>query len=437
MGLSEAPFLAFLLLSLNGFMMWEDSRRPAGLVWAGVGAALAVLCRYEALAWVAVMAVAIAWQLCLRSHKPWNNTVVGSVVGFVTPSVWALLFWILMNWQITGSPVYFLVGPGSTSTTPDTAQALGAAHPFAFARGSLTGSAELLLTQIADLAPLLLPATALLVASAFWRRRWSDLAYVALGWSILAFVFVVAWRGILPPWTRYFFWIVPGGIIVAAATYRATVSGWPRHLAALTTALLLFAPTLSMPIQAWRSLSDPPLLRSIAALIVAPEVKNSRDAHGQLDEFVLMADYLNSQPAGTLSLIDASVGSAIVFWLDRPYDLVTTTDRDFFPILRYPVGHVDQVLVPFPSLDAKSRSEVVKAYPDLYEGGEAWAHLVREFPGPGSWRLYSMEPSDPSLEARQGDETEQVAPGAGGNDFSASTSYSDRAKGRHETEVKR
>ena len=390
MGLSEAPFLAFLLLSLNGFLMWEESRTSGGLVWAGIGSALAVYCRYEALAWVMTMALAIAWQLYFEGRKPWRNIAVGSVVGFATPSVWALVLWVIINWQIMGNPFYFLVGPGSTANTPDTAQAVGSMHPFAFAQGSLTGSSLLLLHQITDLAPLLLPATALLTILVLVRQRWGDLAHLALGWSVLGFVLLIAFRGILPPWTRYFFWVVPGGIIVAAAAYRASPAGWLRQCVAICTTLLLLAPALLLPLRAWPNLSEPLPQRLIGALVKAPETADSRWIGGQFDEFILMADYLNSQPPGTLTLIDASIGSPVVFWLDRPNELVMTTDRDFFPILHSPVGKIDQVLVPYPSFDAKARSEVIKSYPDLYEGKEPWARFEHEFPGPTAWRLYEV-----------------------------------------------
>ena len=61
--------------------------------------------------------------------------------------------------------------------------------------------------------------------------------------------------------------------------------------------------------------------------------------------------------------------------------------RDFFPILRDPVGRVDQMLVPLPTFDSLHRSEVLAYYPDIYDEGVPWATLVHQFPGPGGWRL--------------------------------------------------
>lgn len=394
MGLSEAPFLAFLLMSVNGFVKWERDRQPSGLVWAAIGAALALYCRYEALAWTAVMAMAIMWRLRFDAASLWRRVTGGSILAFITPSVWALILWILVNWDITGNPMYFLVGPGSTGTTPDTAHIVGPEHPFYFAYGSVAGSGILLMHQTLSLAPLLLLATPLLMLCVVWRQRWSDLAYLALGWSILGFTFMIALRGLLPPWARYFFWAVPAGVIVAGAAYRAAETGWPRRCVALGVTLLLLIPAVGMPLQVWPKLSEPWPLRAVAAIVLAPEVKDSAGAHGQFDEFVAMASYLDAQPTETLTMIDASVGSPIVFFLKRPDKLVMTTDTDFLPILRDPVDRVDQVLVPFPSFDAKGRSDILKLYPDLYEGGQPWARLTHEFPGPSAWRLFEVQQTE-------------------------------------------
>lgn len=393
MGLSEAPFLAFLLLSLNGFLAWEETGRPSGLVWSGIGAALALYCRYEALAWVAVLALAIVWQLRLRSLRLWDSTVMGSIVGFITPPLWALALWAFVNWQIMGNPIHFLIGQGSTATTPDTAQAVGPTHPFAFAYGSLAGAAVLLLRQITDLAPLITVATALLIFHVVWRRRWADLVHLALAWSVLGFVYFIAFRGLLPPFTRYSFWIVPAGVIAASAAYRAAPSGWPRHSVAIATALLLLFPSTWLPFQAWHRLSDPLPQRFAGALLLPPEVTDARQVRGQLEEFRAVADYLNAQQPGTLTLMDGAIAEAVLFFLARPYEVVTS-DRDFFDILRSPVGRVDQILVPYPSFDARGRSDVLRLYPHLYENPEPWARLIQEFRGTSAFRLYQVVKND-------------------------------------------
>ena len=390
MGLSEAPFMAFLFLSLNGFLQWEQEKQPTGLVWAGIGAALAAFCRYEALAWSAAVSLGIIWVLAFQTSSVWSRASTGSLLTFIAVPAWAMLLWILMNWQITGSPIYFLVGPGSTATTPDTAHVVGQSHPFFYAQGSVVGSILLLLKQAIELAPLLLPSSFLLATLAVLYRRWSDMAYLAMTWSILGFLFLIAFMGMLPPWSRYFFWMVPAEMIAAALAYRAVGVGRLKLGIALCTTILMIGSTGGLHLQAWNKIQQPLPQRILSALVAAPETAEYAWMGGQLDEFAEMAEYLNSQPKGKLTMIDASVGSGIVFFVQRPDELVLTTDSDFFKILAAPVGQVDQILVPRPTFDAMGRSEILKAYPGIYDGAEPWARLVHEFKGPGGWRLFQV-----------------------------------------------
>lgn len=394
MGLSEAPFVAFLLMSLNGFLMWERDRQPGGLAWAGIGAMLALGCRYEGVAWVAAVVAAIFWQLMMRRSWPWESPAIGSVVAFVTPPVWGLASWMIMNWQIMGNPIHFLVGPGSTATTPDTARAVGLSHPFAFALGSVGGSLQLVLLQAQDLAPLLVPALPMLLVVALLRGRWGDLAYLILGASILAFTTFTAFQGLLPHFSRYFVWTVPGGLILAGATYRALGDRWPRLLAALATTVLLLVPAYSLPAQIYPRMSEPFPQRVLAAMLIPREYEDPDQAKGRIygssrEELLAISAYLDSEP-GKVTLVDAALGGALMLFMVKPQDLSLTTDRDFFDLLFAPRGRASQMLVPYPSFDALGRSDIMYHYPDLYGGNVRWAKLVKEFPGPTAWRLFEI-----------------------------------------------
>ncbi len=391
MGLSEAGFLAFLLFSLNGYVVWDSQQKVGGLIMAGFGAALAIYCRYEGLAWVAIMTVAIVWRLCLNGFRPWAKIVEGTTLAFAIPIAWALPIWMAVNWQIQGNPFYFLVGAGATSNTPDTAKQVGIDHPFYYAYGSLSGSASLLLERIAHLSPLLLAASAVLLIWVLSKRRWSALAYLAFAWSILGFTLAIAYAGILPPFSRYFFWAGPGGVIVAGATYHATGNPWTRRIIATATVGIALYSAFMAPAEAWLKLPQDTEQRVITAVLVAPEAAGYTRPGAQLHEFKEIAGYLNSRPPGDLTIVDASLGSPLVFFLSRPNEIVLATDRDFFPILRDPVGNVGRILVPYPSFDSQGRSDVLGLYPDLYELGAPWATLEREFPGPMRWRIYRVE----------------------------------------------
>jgi hypothetical protein len=122
-----------------------------------------------------------------------------------------------------------------------------------------------------------------------------------------------------------------------------------------------------------------------------PPEADYRWMRGQLDEFKTIAAFLNAQTPPRTTLLDFSMGSPLLFFLNRPDMLVLVSDRDFQTILSSPIGRVDQVLVPYPDFNARGRSEILKMYPAIYDG-QAWTRLVREFAGPNAWRLYQVVP---------------------------------------------
>ncbi|MDO8691215.1 MAG: hypothetical protein Q7R39_14610 [Dehalococcoidia bacterium] len=393
-GVSEAGFLFFLLLSLNGFMSWERSGKIGGLLAAGIGAAFAFYCRYEALAWAAVMILAIAWTLWFRGQRFWRGPVEGSVMWFAIPILWMVPLWMAINWQIKGNPIFFLVGTGATSNTPDTAFMVGPSHQFAFAYGSLPGAANLIAQQVINLAPLLLPASLFLLMGIWWKRSWSHLAYFLLAWSILAFTYLIAWRGLLPPFSRYFFWAAPAGFIAAGAAYQLVRSSRVRAPMAFVVLAIALYSTVTTAYGAWQQLPgepiEDPVGRAVASLVVPAEEASFMRPHAHLAKYKEYASYLEAQPSGTLTIADASITAPVAMFMSRPQDLILTTDKDFFPILNDPVGQADQILVAYPSFDSKGRSDILRVYPDLYEKGAAWAILVHEFSGPEPWRLYKI-----------------------------------------------
>jgi hypothetical protein len=395
MGLSEGPFLASLLLSLHGFLIWRQQGRMSGLVLSSLGGALAIWCRYEAVAWVAVAVVAIGWVFLL-THPPGTRRgpAEGTLIMYVVLPAQALAIWVIANWAIMGSPTYFLTGPGSTATTPDTASKVGVEHPFYAAMGSLPGTVWLMVQRLTDLAPLLLPATAAVLLLIWYRRRWADLGYLALAWSVLGFVFLIAFRGILPPWSRYFFWCVPASVLVAGLMYALTPLGWPRRAAGAAVLALLLVPLVRLPAQTIERLQPATLgAKVVSAMAAPPEVGGFGWVYGDLDEYRTLAAYLNRQPPGTRTLLDISIASPLVYLVDRPRDLVIAPDKDFDAILADPAGKVDQVLVPAPTFEMRGRSLVLQAHPGLYDGA-SWTDGYRQFPGPREWRLYQVRPAE-------------------------------------------
>lgn len=396
LGMSETPFIGFLLFSFNGYLIWRQERRNSGIMMAAIGAWLAIYCRYEALAWTAVMAVGISWNWLFSRGKTSPEKLEADLLSFLVPPAYGFMFWVFLNWTIMGNPIYFLVGPGATANTPDTAQTLGPDQLWYYAMNSISGSLRLLFTEISFVGPLLVVASLLLLLIMIAKKRWIDLDYILLGWSIIMFTFLIGYRGYLPAFSRYFIWLIPGGVIVMGAVHLALEKKWQRMVINLLLVVCLAFPTYSQVSKKWDLIQEPMPQKLLLSWIIAGEQQSVSYENASLAEMQMIANYLNAQPANTITIVDHSISMSLALMVDHPKNLVMTTDMDFFDILRNPVGKADQILVPYPTFDARGRSQVLQYYPGIYEGFETWTKFKTEFPSPLPWRLYTIvDPNQP------------------------------------------
>ncbi|MCD4752588.1 MAG: hypothetical protein K8R40_05915 [Anaerolineaceae bacterium] len=390
-GLSETPFISFILFSLNGYLVWREDGKTRGIILAGIGAWLALYCRYEALAWVAVMAVSITWNWLIQKTKASPEKLEADLLTYLVPPAYGIMFWVFLNWMIMGNPIYFLVGPDATSNTPDTAQALGINHLWYYAMNSIGGSLKLLFAEIQFIGPLLLVSSFLLLIIIIYKKRWRDLDFLIIGWSIIAFTMMIGFRGYLPAWSRYFIWLIPGGVIVMGAVHKAIHGKSLRLAINLILVGLLAYPIINQVSKKWSYVEEPMPQKILLILSIAGERQWFSYENVSMTKMQVIANYLNEQFKDTITLVDFSTSMSLGFLVDHPENLVMTTDNDFLDILRNPIGNIDQILVPYPSFDNIGRSQVLKYYPGMYEGFEPWTTLKHEFPSPQPWRLYKVK----------------------------------------------
>ena len=113
MGMSEAPFLFFLLWICRRILLWVNRSHVVDLVVAGVALGLAYLTRYEALP----AAVGVGWGvfvLTARRHRPAGSRgraswMAGASFGVhdaaivMLPTIFAFVLWALSGWLLDGS----------------------------------------------------------------------------------------------------------------------------------------------------------------------------------------------------------------------------------------------------------------------------------------------------------------------------------------------
>ncbi|TBL69300.1 ArnT family glycosyltransferase [Paenibacillus thalictri] len=382
-GLSDAPFICFIMSAVIHLCHWMTRRRVGSLIKVGFLLALAFWTRYEAVPLGAAVALAILLiVLWVPVWEPQAKTINRDLKFklFHIEGTWALtmapifysgLLWIWLNYLIMGNAFYFL---NSEYSNVAQAQGLGTEQQFVDMMGNpLLGIWFIMKKTVYYSAPL-----ACVVLLRLWNRRWliwDFLVLLLLFVSILALQFYMLMKGTSYGWFRYFMYVFP--ITVAWLPYelsrvRRSFVNYSIVLAGMLASIMILTSALMNP-------------------DIAPdENKYLHAAQYAADQEIEkeVAHYLDTELGNANILMDSYSAYAIILNSKHPDKFLITSDLNFRSSLEDPVGKgVDFILSPKPN-KSSALSADNQLYANFYENGMPWTKLYKEFGG--RWRLYQI-----------------------------------------------
>lgn len=417
-GMSEAPFLFFLLMATRHLMLWMRHDRVGSLVGAGVALAFAYLTRYEAAAAAAMCVAAVAiisYRTAPRRDRLVSALADGTIVA--APFAVAFLTWAVASWIIVGSPFQIF-----TSVYGNSAEIERAGTSISDVTGHGAGALIYAWHQVIALFPYLLPVAIAAIVLALWRADRRIIGPLSIFGGILFFALVAFLAGYSFGWLRFYITVVPlgvvlAGILAAPGSSTSSLASWlgrqtrarmpvfspsvpaafPQALKAIgvtiVTLIACAAVGMALP-SAIRGMLDPSLGRGetseqLSALTASngTAVKQyGAEAYAAGGKVAAYLDALDL-PDGAV-LADVATAFPVVLQSSRPRQFVITPDRDFLPTLFDPVQfRVRYILVPPNS----GKDEVDRAYPGIFSTGAGIGTLAADIQdGAFSWRIYRV-----------------------------------------------
>jgi hypothetical protein len=415
-GMSEAPYLFFLIVAVRYLARWVGTDRLGDLVWAGVALGACYLARYEA--GIAALGGVLVVGLVSYGRRHGTTarraaTALTDVVVFVIPFAAAFVGWAVTSYVITGSAFQYI-----TSQYGNTSQVKTVGVNNLPGHGTGLPLAVFVGLQLLSFAPLL---PILAVAAVMRARRTRDhrvLVPIVLLGGIAAFICLTFVTGTTFGWLRLHLPTALLGALCVAYLFASPPTPAPaptsasgsaatsptsrprRRAVRLGGALVgcLIAVT-AVPTTAW-AMSDHRLgVGEVPQLrwVVQPDhiSEGDRNTKAMVHSAAAIARQLDSLGLPPGSIITDTFTPCVSLMLmnsAHPHQFVITSDRDFQRALADPVTFkVHYVLLPPPdgygALDA-----VTQSYPTLYEDGAKGARLVRTITEPGcpAFRLYRV-----------------------------------------------
>jgi hypothetical protein len=228
-GMSEAPFVFFLLVAGRAVSGWLGSSSVSRLAIAGFGLALAYLTRYEAVAPIAALTLLVAGVSFARARgTPRERATTASRTRHPRrPGGRRVRAWAVASWIIVGSPFEtFTSVHGNSSQVGLSIEAIRAST------GSTpAGMLAYLTEQVLALEPALAPVLGLAAVVALVRRDVRMLVPIAAFGSVLAFSGLLFVAGGSFGWLRFSITTVPLAVICLGVVLgRKAVAAAPTRI---------------------------------------------------------------------------------------------------------------------------------------------------------------------------------------------------------------
>ena len=412
-GMSEAPFLFFMVWAVRRLMLWMVDDDVHHLITAGgVAMGLAYLTRYDALATVAAAGVIVGATTYLRARSaPRVRRMLMDMLIVSGPGVAAFLGWAAAGWLITGEAfAQFTSQYGNAAIMEQS----GAVAP------STTEAIGFAATCMMLLAPTLLPLALWTVMQRWGRPNW-QMMIVPLGMfgAVLAFQALSYAQGSTFGFLRFFIIAIPMAATLAllgvpdGALAPAKRPGKYAPVGAAAVPVRR-SPATHVAVAATLAIGIPVTVAGMtqpdyapqeyglgAVLAPDPDDVSERAATEQRIARTFGTERRIAAYLETLDLPDSSVitdtvyGFGIIAASSRPKTFVIPSDPDFTEVLNDPSGHGVRYLLSVPPTGRGTSDALNLRYPTLYETGAEVATLELEIPNDGDgqpdWRLYRVD----------------------------------------------
>lgn len=416
-GMSEAPFIFFIVWSARRLIMWMVDDDVHHLVVAGgVAMGLAYLTRYDAAAVIAAAGFLVAITTFARAAKsPRFKRALMDMVLVSGPGFLSFIGWAVASWLITG--LAFAQFSSQYGNSAILAQEGGAP------KSSMWDGIVYSVASFSLLAVTLVPLIGWAVVARRRRPGWPMLvAPLAIFGAVLAFQVYTFSKGATFPFLRYYIIAIP---FAAAVTFFCVPHGplrkptrrgnyavpeadppqRPRRWAYLVPVLIL---AVCAPVAGFGMSSQKfaPQEYGLGALFASPDATGQRN----LDQRRLaaafstereIAAYLDRMqlPDGSI-LADPVYAFSIIVASRRPQMFVVPSDPDFVAILNDPTANKIRYMLAVPNKGRGTSDALNLRYPTLYETGGNVATLELEAPNDGKdqpvWRLYRVHEALPA-----------------------------------------
>lgn len=355
----------FLLgVALSSLISWGITDQTRHLAAAGLAMGVAVMVDYGY--FVVAAGLAIGFMILSAAKSDDGLKTRSTLLLFLTPVAYALLFWCLINWVLIGNPFEWISAQdGVIQVNTDGAlQAIGA---------SFGGSLGDLFEVTLGIAPLALLAAVLAIVGAIMKKDATGWALLIVGLAIAAVPLLRA-LGADQANLLDLHYGIPLAVFAVATTAWFGRDGWGVVGAVIMGVGLIAAIPLG-----WNAMQDYRYQNQAEAFTRWVDTRESQEGTASvggyqvgIDPELSMAQFINNEiPRDKRSvLVDQNFSYGVILTSGRPqifYDRVDEGEDEWQATIDNPFGTVNYMLIAV----SRAGDQIAKKWPTAVQGGEA------------------------------------------------------------------
>lgn len=365
-GNGDPTILGLFLLgvALTALISWSITDQTRHLAAAGLSIGLAVMVDYGFI--LVGVGFAIAFMIISAAKKDDGLRVRSTLLLFLTPLAYALLFWCLMNWVLLGNPFEWVTAQNGVIEV-DTTGALQAVTT------DFWGSMGDLFEVTLGIAPLAFVAGILAIVGGFMKRDGAGWGLLVVGLCLAAAPVI---RAVGADQANLFdlAYGLPLAVFAVATVAWFGRDGW----GAISAVIMGIGLIAALPL-AWNAMQDYRFQNQAEAFTRWVDTRESQEGTRSvggyqvgIDPELAMANYINNEiPQEKRSiLVDQNFSYGVMITSGRPqnfYDRVDSGEEDWQTVIDNPFGEVAYMLI----TTSRSGDQIAKKWPTAVEGGEA------------------------------------------------------------------
>lgn len=353
----------FLLgVALSSLVSWSITDQTRHLAAAGLAIGLAVMVDYGFI--LVGVGFAIAFMIISASKKDDSLKVRSTLLLFLTPLAYALLFWCLLNWVLLGDPFQWFTAQNGVIEV-NTSGALQAITT------DFGGSIGDLFEVTLGIAPLALLAGILLIVGGFLKGDSTGWGLFVVGLCIAA-VPVIRAVGADQANLLDLSYGLPLAVFALAAVAWFGRDGWSTVSAVILAIGLIAAIPLG-----WNAMQDYRFQNQAEAFTRWVDTRETQEGAASVGDYrvgidpeLAMARFINDEiPQEKRSiLVDQNFSYGVMITSGRPQNFFDRTDEgedEWQATIDNPFGEVNYLLI----TTSRAGDQIAKKWPVAVEGG--------------------------------------------------------------------